>query len=218
MMKDINQIMGAFRDGHHEFENGRIEGVQGVDPYDLFNAWTEEAVANEELEPNAFVLSTVSEDGKPSSRIVYLKDNFDGKLVLYTNYKSLKGEEIAQNANVSMLFFWPKSARQIRIQGICSKVPEKISDDYFASRPRGSQIGAWASYQSELLSSREELEQRVKEFEARFPNEVPRPEYWGGYWIEPKQFEFWQGRPSRLHDRVVFRAVDSEWKIERLNP
>lgn len=217
-MADIKEIMNAFRDGHHEFENGHLESFEGVDPYELFNAWTEEAVDNGELEPNAYVLSSVSSDGQPSSRIVYLKDNIDGKLVLYTNYSSLKGEEIANNSKVSMLFFWPKSSRQIRIQGICSKVPAEISDAYFATRPRGSQIGAWASFQSELLSSRDELDERVKEFEAKFPNDVPRPDYWGGYWIEPTLFEFWQGRPSRLHDRIVFKASDSNWEIERLNP
>ncbi len=217
-MADIKKIMDAFRDGHHEFENGHLESFEGTDPYELFNVWTEEAVSNGELEPNAYVLSTVSEDGQPSSRIVYLKDNIDGKLVLYTNYSSLKGGEIAENSKVSMLFFWPKSSRQIRIQGICSKVPTEVSDAYFATRPRGSQIGAWASYQSELLSNREELDNRFKEFEAKFPNEVPRPDYWGGYWIEPTQFEFWQGRPSRLHDRIVFKSEGATWKIERLNP
>lgn len=217
-MANINDIMDGFRDGHHEFNNGHLESFDGANPYDLFNAWTEEAVTNEELEPNAFVLSTVSADGQPSSRVVYLKDNIDGKLVLYTNYSSLKGEEIANNGKVNMLFFWPKSARQIRIQGICSKVPTAVSDTYFASRPRGSQIGAWASNQSDVLANREELEQQVKSIEEKFPNEVPRPEFWGGYWIEPTQFEFWQGRPSRLHDRIVFKRTNSDWKIERLNP
>jgi len=217
-MKDINQIMDAFRDGHHEFDNGHMTSFEGANPYDLFNLWTEEAVASEEIEPNAFVLSTVSNEGQPSSRIVYLKDNIDGKLVLYTNYNSLKGDEILNNSKVNMLFFWPKSSRQIRIQGICSKVPSDVSDTYFASRPRGSQIGAWASNQSELLSNREELEERVREYEAKFPSEVPRPEHWGGYWIKPTLFEFWQGRPSRLHDRIVFKAEDSNWKIQRLNP
>lgn len=210
--------MDGFRDGHHEFDNGHLESFEGVDPYDLFSVWTEEAVANEELEPNAFVLSTVSADGQPSSRIVYLKDNIDGKLVLYTNYSSLKGEEIAENGKVNMLFFWPKSSRQIRIQGVCTKVPAELSDAYFASRPRGSQIGAWASNQSDVLANREELEKRVASIEEKFPNEVPRPEFWGGYWIQPTKFEFWQGRPSRLHDRIVFKRTDTNWTIERLNP
>lgn len=211
--------MQSFRDGHHEFENGHLEGFEGADPYDLFNSWTKEAVENEEDEPNAFVLGTVSEQGQPSSRIVYLKDNIDGKLVLYTNYDSQKGSEIAINSKVSMLFFWPKSSRQVRIEGVCSKVPAEVSDAYFASRPRYSQLGAWASNQSEVLQSREDLELRLREFEERFPEEVPRPDFWGGYWIEPQMFEFWQGRPSRLHDRIVFRKGDnSSWKIERLNP
>ena len=210
--------MDAFRAGHHEFENGHLESFQDADPYHLFNIWTEEAVDNEEMEPNALVWSTVSKEGQPSSRILYLKDIIDAKLVMYTNYNGLKGQEIAENEKVNMLFFWPKSSRQIRVQGICSKVPSDISDAYFASRPRGSQIGAWASTQSEVLANREELEGRFQEFEEKFPNEVPRPDHWGGYWVEPTQFEFWQGRPSRLHDRIVFKRKDSEWAIERLNP
>ena len=210
--------MDAFRDGHHEFENGHLESFEGANPYELFNAWTEEAVANEELEANAFVLSTVSKDGQPSSRILYLKDILEEKLVMYTNYSSLKGQEIENNGKVNMLFFWPKSSRQIRVQGICSKVPVEISDAYFASRPRGSQIGAWASNQSDILTDRETLEQRVADFEEKFPNEVPRPEHWGGYWVLPTKFEFWQGRPSRLHDRIVFTGEGTDWKIERLNP
>lgn len=140
--------MDAFRDGHHEFENGHLESFEGSNPFELFNVWTKEAVANEELEPNAFVLSTVNNEKQPSSRIVYLKDQIDGKFVLYTNYSSHKGEDLANNPNVSMLFFWPKSSRQIRIQGICTKISNEVSDAYFASRPRGSQIGAWASSQS----------------------------------------------------------------------
>lgn len=217
-MTDIKDIMDGFRDGHHEFSNGHLKSFDGAHPYDLFNSWTKEAVSNDELEPNAFVLSTVSSEGQPSSRIVYLKDNIEGNLVFYTNYSSKKGQEIDENSKVSMLFFWPKSARQIRIEGTCRKVPVEISDAYFASRPRGSQIGAWASDQSNHLPNRETLEERVAEFEEKFPNEVPRPEHWGGYWIEPAQFEFWQGRPSRLHDRIVFQKEDTNWNIERLNP
>lgn len=210
--------MDEFRAGHHEFDNGHLKSFEGADPYELFNSWMKEAVSIEEMEPNAFVLSTVSLEGQPSSRIVYLKDNIEGNLVFYTNYSSHKGIEIDKNAKVSMLFFWPKSSRQIRIEGNCEMVPSEISDAYFASRPRGSKIGAWASDQSKHLANRDELEKRFEEFEAKFPNEVPRPENWGGYWILPTQFEFWQGRPSRLHDRIVFQKDGSDWKIERLNP
>jgi len=210
--------MDGFRDGHHEFSNGHLKSFEGADPYELLNSWMKEAVSNEESEPNAFVLSTVGSEGQPSSRIVYLKDNIDGNLVFYTNYSSQKGQEIATNSKVSMLFFWPKSARQIRVEGICEKTPTDISDAYFASRPRGSQIGAWASDQSSHLANREDLEQRVEEMEAKFPNEVPRPEHWGGYWIQPTRFEFWQGRPSRLHDRITFQKDGADWKIERRNP
>jgi pyridoxamine 5'-phosphate oxidase len=218
-MKDMKKVLDAFRLGRHEFENGHLEGFEDFDPFHLFELWTTEAVEAKEKEPNAFVLSTASPKGEVSSRIVYLKDIIDNKFVLYTNYASAKGKEIAGNPHVSMLFFWPDSSRQIRIEGVCSMVPTDVSDAYFASRPRGSQIGAWASEQSELLDERSTLEERVAHFEAKFPNEVPRPEHWGGYWIEPKKFEFWQGRPSRLHDRIVFKKEGgTSWRIERLNP
>ena len=215
-MKDIIE---SFRLGHHEFNGGK-DGFEfnGLDPYQLFELWTSEAVETKEVEPNAFVLSTVNTDGQPSSRIVYLKDLIEGELVLYTNYSSKKGIDIAENSNVSILFFWANSARQIRIEGICSKVDASISDSYFASRPRGSQIGAWASNQSDELLDRSELEKRVKKYEIEFPNEVPRPEHWGGYGIAPTRFEFWQGRPSRLHDRIEFAKKGDNWSIRRLNP
>ncbi len=217
-MSSINDILSSFRDGHHEFENGKLTGFEGSNPYDLFEEWTKNAVDNNESEPNAFVLSTVDAHHQPSSRIVYLKDVIERKLVFYTNYSSHKGSDLLVNSQVSMLFFWPNSLRQVRVQGICSKVPAEISDAYFNSRPRGSQIGAWASNQSEQLDSRETLEKRVEEFEQKFTEKVPRPENWGGYWIEPTRFEFWQGRPSRLHDRIVFTSKNEEWSLERLNP
>jgi pyridoxamine 5'-phosphate oxidase len=214
-MKDI---LDQFRLGRHEFENGSIEGFEGLNPYDLFELWTTEAVNNNEREPNAFVLSTVSSEGQPSSRILYLKDIIDKQLVFYTNYNSKKGQEIAENSLVSMLFFWPDSSRQIRVEGVCTKVASQISDEYFNSRPRGSKIGAWASNQSEVLKDRKELEDRVKMFDEKFTDEVPRPEHWGGYQIKPTAFEFWQGRPSRLHDRLVFKSVENTWTIQKQNP
>ena len=214
-MKDI---LDEFRNGRHEFENGHLEGIEGKAPYDLFELWMTEAVNKKEQEPNAFTLSTVSKEFKLSSRIVYFKDLIDGSFIFYTNYLSQKGRDIKENNKVSMLFFWPESSRQIRIEGVCSKVDSKISDDYFASRPRGSQIGAWASHQSETLLDREELVSRVAEFEKKYPNIIPRPEHWGGYKIKPTRFEFWQGKPSRLHDRFIFEIENGEWNLSRINP
>ena len=214
-MKDI---LDKFRLGRHEFENGRLDGIEGIDPYDLLELWVTEATENNEREANAFVLSTVNDSGCPSSRIVYLKDIIDRQFIFYTNYNSKKGKEIAANKNVSMLFFWPDASRQIRIEGICTKTSAEVSDAYFASRPNGSKIGAWASNQSEELQDREELEARVKLFEEKFPGEVPRPEHWGGYQIKPVAFEFWQGRPSRLHDRIAFTAEGGAWSVRKMNP
>lgn len=217
-MSRINEIINEFRVGHHEFEKGHLEGFEGIDPHALLELWLEEAVNAEELEPNAFTLSTVSVEGKPSSRIVYLKDLIDKELVLYTNYLSQKGEELAQNPYVSMLFFYPKSSRQIRVEGICTKLDPKISDAYFESRPRYSKLGAIASKQSSLLGSRKELEEKVVKLDKEFGETIPRPDYWGGYKIKPTRFEFWQGRPSRLHDRIVFEWEEDCWRLSRINP
>lgn len=214
----MKEILDIFRAGHHEFENGRFDHIPSDSPFELFEMWIKDAFDAGELESNAFVLSTVDAYNVPTSRIVYFKDVVDHQFVFYTNYSSKKGQDIALNDNVSMLFFWPKSARQILIKGKCTKVSAEMSDAYFASRPRGSQIGAWASNQSELLTDRSELEKRIEEYEAKFPNEVPRPEDWGGYQIDPVSFEFWQGRPSRLHDRVQFDKSDDEWIVFRKNP
>jgi pyridoxamine 5'-phosphate oxidase len=214
-MKDI---LDQFRLGHHDFYNGKLEDFEGLDPYDLFELWAKEAINKKELEPNAFILSTVSSNGQPSSRVLYLKDLIKKQFVFYTNYKSKKGEEIDGNSKVSMLFFWPGSSRQIRIEGVCTRVDSKISDDYFDSRPRGSKIGAWASHQSDELMDRDELEYRVKMYEEKFKNKVPRPVHWGGYQVRPLLFEFWQGRPSRLHDRIVFTPSKDLWKIHKQNP
>lgn len=214
----MEDLLKVFRAGHHEFENGRFDKIDRKDPYHLFEEWMKEAVDRGEKEANAFMLATSNFEGQPIARIVYLKDVLDGQFVFYTNYNSDKGKDIASNSKVGMSFFWPDLSRQIRIEGECTKVPKEISDTYFASRPKGSQIGAWASNQSDALMSRDELEARFKEFEERFPNEVPRPEHWGGYQIRPTYFEFWQGRPSRLHDRVVFEPSGNNWDWRLLNP
>lgn len=214
----MKKIMDQFREGRHEFENGRLDGIEVKDPYQLFEEWMKAAVEKNELEANAFTLSTVNEKGQPSSRIVYLKELLEGEFIFYTNYSSHKGRDIALNNQVSALFFWPQLARQIRIDGICTKVAPEISDAYFATRPRGSQIGAWASHQSEILKSREELEARVNQFDAQFEETVPRPDSWGGYAIKARGIEFWQGRPSRLHDRLYFTVAEEGWKLVQLNP
>jgi pyridoxamine 5'-phosphate oxidase len=142
----------------------------------------------------------------------------ENQFVFYTNYNSHKGTDLMHNNTASMLFFWPNLQRQVRIEGVCTKVADVVSDAYFASRPRASQIGAWASNQSEKLDDRYELEQRVEAFALQFPTEVPRPPHWGGYALLPTKVEFWQGRPSRLHDRIVFEQNADQWEIYRMNP
>lgn len=211
-------FLRQFRDDHHEFVNGNFEDVTGGNPFELFQIWFQEAVEKNEIESNAFVLSTVDVDKQPSSRIVYLKEVVDEQFIFFTNYNSQKGKEIAENNKVSMLFFWPLLSRQVRVDGICTKTSATISDDYFNSRPRGSQLGAWASHQSDILNGREELENRLVELEKQYPNDIPRPKHWGGYQIEPTQIEFWQGRPSRLHDRLVLTKNNGAWIAQRKNP
>jgi pyridoxamine 5'-phosphate oxidase len=165
------------------------------------------------------VISTVSKENKPSTRVVYLRDISERGLVFYTNYESQKGNDLESNPNISILFFWVELDRQIRIEGKVSVLDPTKSDLYFSNRPRESQIGAWASDQSRIIESRKFLEDRYKEFETKFENKnVDRPKHWGGYLVEPTSFEFWQGRPSRLHDRVKFSHSGSDWKIVRLAP
>jgi pyridoxamine 5'-phosphate oxidase len=214
-MKDILENL---RHGRHGFEKAQREGIEGTHPFRLFEKWLTEAIDKRENEPNAFALSTVDQDSQATSRIVYLKDIIEGQFVFYTNYYSKKASDIEHNSKIAMLFFWPAISRQIRIEGICTKLDETISDAYFDSRSRSSQIGAWASNQSEKLEDRNELERRVREFESKFSSTVPRPKYWGGYQIKPLSFEFWQGRAFRLHDRLGFVLHENNWEIHKLNP
>jgi pyridoxamine 5'-phosphate oxidase len=184
---------------------------------DQFIKWLEEASKNEFIvEANAMVLSTFGES--PTSRTVLLKDISNDGLTFFTNYNSRKAKAIDKNEKVSLLFPWYAMERQVSIVGSAKKVSEEESAAYFATRPRDSQIGAWASSQSQPLSSREELENKFKEFEAKFPNEVPKPPHWGGFLVTPISFEFWQGRYSRLHDRFIYSKNNSNWEINRLNP
>lgn len=209
--------LDQYRDNHREFkQDGEITITEN--PFDVFNEWFALADQSNELEANAFVLGTSSLDGQSSTRIVYLKEILDDQFVFYTSYNSHKGKEIEANSQVSMLFFYPMMSRQIRIEGVCTKVDEAISNAYFNSRPRGSKIGAWASNQSDELSEYSELAVRVIEFERKFPNEVPRPPHWGGYQIKPTRFEFWVGKSSRLHERIVYAPAEIGWKQSRKNP
>lgn len=214
----MSDFLDEIRNDHSEFDKGKLEFVFGGNPFEIFQNWLKNAVISNQLESNAFSLSTVDSAGQPSSRILYLKELVDESFVFYTNYLSEKGTDLAQNECASMLFFWPSLQQQIRIEGRCHMVSAEMSDAYFRSRPRGSKLGAWASHQSDRLESREELEKRVEQLQKLYPKEVPRPAHWGGYALIPEKMEFWQGRSSRLHDRIVFEKIEGQWKIYRLNP
>jgi pyridoxamine 5'-phosphate oxidase len=190
------------------------------DPIGQFDKWFKEALAAGIPEPNAFTLSTISEGGRPSARIVLLKGLDQRQFVFYTNYQSQKGKELDSNPACALTFFWPELERQVRIEGIATRVQESTSEQYFQSRPRGSQIGAWASPQSSVIANREILEAREREMEKKYEGMslLPKPKQWGGFSITPVEIEFWQGRASRLHDRVVYYLTDEKWIIHRLAP
>jgi len=188
-------------------------------PLMQFSKWFEEALKAEVLEPNAMTLSTISLDGKPKSRVVLLKGIRAQELVFFTNYESDKAREMEKNKDVAIAFYWPELERQIRIEGRVEKIDSAESDEYFHSRPRLSQIGAWASPQSKVIENRGFLEERLKQFQEQYgEKEIPRPEHWGGYHLHPERFEFWQGRASRLHDRFLYTLKGGNWQIERLAP
>jgi len=190
------------------------------DPIQQFKDWLAQAIDARLLEPYAMTLATVDRSGMPSTRIVLLREITHRGLIFFTNYTSRKGTEIEQNPLGSALFFWAELQRQVRLEGRLEKVSEKISDDYFNSRPRESNIGAWASEQSSVIASRKDLEKRIVEINAKFEGQpVTRPPYWGGYELVVTEVEFWQGRNSRLHDRIHYsNKIEHGWKIERLSP
>ncbi len=190
-----------------------------ADPFAQFEIWFNQAIASGLSEPNGFALATATLDGKPSQRTVLLKGHDNLGFVFYTNHSSRKGKQLACNRNVSMLFPWYALHRQIHIEGRAEKVDDALSQQYFHSRPRGSQIGAWASVQSMEIESREYLEKQAAIIEKQFTDQaIPLPPFWGGYRVTPSRFEFWQGRTHRLHDRIVYSKMNEKWQISRLSP
>lgn len=191
------------------------------DPIRQFDKWFNEALDAQLPEPNTMTLATVDAEGRPSARIVLIKGVDERGFVFFTNYESRKGRELAHNPNAALLFYWIELERQVRVEGRIEKTSAAQSDAYFASRPAGSRIGAWASEQSAVIANRGVLEAREREFSERYGENPPRPPHWGGYRLVPDAIEFWQGRPSRLHDRLRYTrdaASNAPWTIERLSP
>lgn len=203
---------------------GLTETELDPNPFTQFARWFQQAVESEVPEPTGMTLATANSAGQPSARVVLLKGFDERGFVFFTNYEGRKANDLAANPQAAISFWWSQLQRQVRIEGTVEKVADAESDEYFASRPFGSRIGAWASEQSRVISGREELEAQVREIESRFADEqfassqIPRPSFWGGYRLRPTTIEFWQGRPSRLHDRLRYRLHEGEWAIERLSP
>lgn len=217
-MEDLRDYINKLR---HDFSMQVLdESLMEKNPIKQFEKWFKEAVDAQVPEPNAMTVSTVSAEGFPSGRVALLRNFNEAGFVFYTNYASRKGKELELNPQVSLNFFWPQLERQVKIQGIAEKQSPEESDLYFNSRPRSSKIGAWTSPQSEVVESRKTLDDLYKEVEKKFEGkEIPRPEFWGGYIVNPTNIEFWQGRPSRLHDRIRYTFLPGgTYKMERLAP
>ena len=212
-MKDLSNYRKSYE------KSELLESSISKNPFELFSKWFQEAEeigGSEEI--NAMTISTIGLDGFPKNRVVLLKQFTPEGFVFFTNYESEKGKAIAENPNVCLSFFWHNSERQVIIKGIAAKTTEQVSDEYFYSRPLGSQLGAVASHQSEVISGREVLENNIQQLESQIvQKEIRRPKYWGGYVIKPVEIEFWQGRANRLHDRIRFQLENSEWKTNRLS-
>ena len=202
------------------YERGELDtGSAARDPFEQFRGWLEQALhANGIVEPNAMSVATVGANGRPSSRVVLLRQWDARGFVFFTNYDSRKGADLDANPFAALLFWWGGLERQVRIEGTVERVLDVESDAYFATRPRGHRLSAWASQQSAVVSDRDMLHRAMADQEARFPDDVPRPPFWGGYRVVPDRFEFWQGRPNRVHDRVAYERGENGWTIARLSP
>jgi pyridoxamine 5'-phosphate oxidase len=198
---------------------GLTESAADPDPIEQFRRWFGEVVKADLHEPNAMTLATATRDCRPSARMVLLKGFDERGFVFYTNYVGRKGRELDENPCCALVFYWGEFERQVRVEGQASRVSGEESDAYYASRPRGSRLGAWASRQSERVEKREDLEKRLRRLETEYEGrKVPRPPFWGGYRVEPNAIEFWQGRENRMHDRLLYRRTKDGWRIERLQP
>ncbi len=187
-------------------------------PLSQFSVWWNEAIDSNIDEVNAMTLSTIKQNLSPASRIVLLKDFSENGFTFFTNYQSAKGEQLFENPNAALCFFWKELQRQVRIEGVVERVSAAINDEYFNSRPTGSKLGAWASPQSKVIESREILIQNEENYKKQFGGNIIRPPHWGGYILKPNYIEFWQGRSNRLHDRICYTLENNHWKIERLAP
>jgi len=218
-----NRVM---TDSSKWFESLRISYEQGElnesdithNPFEQFNLWLQDAINNDVPEPNAMVLATVNKQGQPSARNVLLKSADENGFIFFSNKTSDKATELKDNANCSLLFSWLTQHRQVIVKGKAQEISTQDSNTYFQTRPYGSRISAWVSDQSKVIKNREELETKVKEFMDKYPENVPMPSFWGGYLVKPESIEFWQGRPSRLHDRIRFTKKANNWTIERISP
>ena len=216
-MEKISNTLASLRRDYGNKELNLNELL--VNPTDQFKKWLDEAIKIEANEPNAMAISTVTDENTPRSRYVLFKDLIEGELIFHTHYESPKAKEILNNPNISGIFYWPEIHRQIRFEGICKKASSEVSDDYFNSRPRGGQLSAIASNQSQAIHGRIEIEEKIAELEIEYKNkEIQRPDNWGGFSINVDYWEFWQGRDNRTHDRFTYFLQDDKWKIERLSP
>ena len=215
-MSDSTQWFESLR---VSYEQGELnESEVSHNPLDQFNKWLQEAIKNQVPEPNAMVLATVNKDGQPGARNVLLKSADDNGFIFFSNKNSDKASDLKQNPNCTLLFSWLSQHRQVIVKGKAEEISKEESNTYFQTRPYGSRISAWVSEQSQVIKNREELEIKVKEVMDKYPENVPMPDHWGGYLVKPESIEFWQGRPSRLHDRIRFTKKANTWAIERIAP